>query len=76
VIAGENAMESTAHVDASNASDSGATAVEYALIVFAIAAVIVAVVIILGGTVNHMFSNSCASLNSEGATTVATTDCG
>jgi pilus assembly protein Flp/PilA len=56
--------------------DSGATAVEYALIVFAIAAVIVAVVIIFGGTVNHLFQNSCAAVNTEGQTTVATTDCG
>jgi Flp pilus assembly pilin Flp len=69
-------MEPTPDVDASYASDSGATAVEYALIVSAIAAVIVVVVIILGGTVNHMFSNSCAAVNSDGVKTVATTDCG
>jgi len=68
-------MEPTPNVDASYASDSGATSVEYALIVFAIAAVIVAVVIVLGGTVNHLFQNSCAAVNSEGAT-VAATDCG
>jgi len=69
-------MEPTPNIDASYASDSGATAVEYALIVFAIAAVIVAVVIVLGGTVNHLFQNSCAAMNTDGATTVATADCG
>jgi pilus assembly protein Flp/PilA len=57
-------------------SDQGATAVEYALIVFAIAAVIVAVVLILGGTVHHMFSNSCAAVNSQGTVTVASDECG
>jgi pilus assembly protein Flp/PilA len=73
---GEKAMDPTADRDRSDAPDAGATAVEYALIVFAIAAVIVAIVIVLGGTVNNMFSNSCAAINSEGTTTVATTDCG
>src|SRR4051794_16445427 len=67
----ENAMDSTAQ-----AADTGATAVEYALIVVAIAAVIAAVVMLFGGAVNHMFSNSCAAVNSDGATTVATTTCG
>jgi pilus assembly protein Flp/PilA len=76
MTAGESAMRSTAHDSGQDAADAGATAVEYALIVFAIAAVIVGIVIILGGTVNNMFSNSCAAFNSEGATTVATTDCG
>jgi Flp pilus assembly pilin Flp len=68
-------MHSGGDIDAST-SDSGATAVEYALIVFAIAAVIVAVVLILGGTVHHMFSNSCAAVNTRGSVTVAADECG
>ena len=58
-----------------NRSEDGATAVEYALIVFAIAAVIVAVVYLLGGTTHHLFSNTCATVNSEGTTSVATGEC-
>jgi pilus assembly protein Flp/PilA len=54
---------------------TGATAVEYALIVFAIAAVIVAVVFLLGATTHHLFSNSCAAVNSQGSTTVASGEC-
>lgn len=38
------------------ADDSGATAVEYGLIVAAIAAVIIAVVFTLGGKVNNAFT--------------------
>lgn len=56
--------------------DAGATAVEYALIVFAIAAVIVAIVFLLGGTVKKLFNNSCASINSQGSVAVASSDCG
>jgi len=56
-------------------ADSGATAVEYALIVSAIAAVIVAAVFLFGGAVNHLFQNSCAAVNSGGQTATAT-DCG
>ena len=43
--------------------DSGASAVEYGLIVTAIAAVVVAVVVGLGGTVHSLFSDSCSKLN-------------
>jgi pilus assembly protein Flp/PilA len=43
--------------------DSGASAVEYGLIVVAIAAVVVAVVVALGGTVHSLFTDSCTKLN-------------
>jgi len=56
--------------------DEGATAVEYALIVFAIAAAVVAIVFLLGGTTKKLFNNSCAAINSEGSTSVASSDCG
>ncbi len=39
------------------ADEQGATAVEYGLFVAAIAAVIVAIVVSLGGTVNTAFTN-------------------
>ncbi len=44
--------------------DSGATAVEYGILVAAVSAIIVAVVITLGGTV----SNSFSTVSSEVAT--------
>jgi pilus assembly protein Flp/PilA len=37
--------------------DRGATAVEYGLIVAAIAGVIIAVVVVLGGKINNTFNN-------------------
>jgi pilus assembly protein Flp/PilA len=42
--------------------DSGASAVEYGLIVGAIAALVVVVVFALGGVVQDMFSESCATI--------------
>lgn len=47
--------------------DSGASAVEYGLLVFAIAAVVVAVVFALGGVIRGMFSNTCGSVASLAA---------
>ncbi len=50
--------------------DSGATAVEYGIMVAAIAAVIVAVVISVGSSVNTAFSTvqtSMSGLNSSGS---------
>ena len=49
--------------------DSGASAVEYGLIVVAIAAVVVAGVFALGGTVTEMFSDSCDLVQSAASTT-------
>lgn len=42
--------------------DRGASAVEYALMVAAIAAVIVAVVFIFGGVVQEVFTGTCVSI--------------
>lgn len=49
-----------------NSRDDGATAVEYALMLAAVAAVIVAIVFTLGDQVRGMFSatNSCLSAGS------------
>ncbi len=46
--------------------DRGASAVEYALILVAIAAAIAAVVAVLGSTVLGMFQTSCAKIKGAG----------
>lgn len=53
--------------------DDGASAVEYGLIVVAIAAVIVAIVALLGGRVKATFTDTCDAWNDGAAVTV---DCG
>lgn len=54
----------------SRARDRGASAVEYGLLVAAIAAVIVAVVFALGGLINGAFNKTCSAVQSSpGATT-------
>jgi pilus assembly protein Flp/PilA len=45
--------------------DTGASAVEYGLLLAAIAAVIVIAVFALGGAVRDMFSESCATIDSQ-----------
>lgn len=50
-------------------SDSGASAVEYALIVSAIAAIIVAVVFGLGTLTQSLFSETSSCLSAEAAAT-------
>jgi Flp pilus assembly pilin Flp len=55
--------------------DAGATAVEYALMAFAIAAIIAAVVFVFGRMVLHQYSNSCAAFNTDGVTSTATAAC-
>lgn len=42
--------------------DQGATAVEYGLIVAAIAGLIIAVVVVLGGKINNTFNNVQSSI--------------
>ena len=49
--------------------DTGASAVEYGLVLAAIAAVVVATVFALGGTVTEMFSDSCDLVQSSASTT-------
>jgi pilus assembly protein Flp/PilA len=51
--------------------EDGASAVEYGLLVAAIAALIVVVVFALGGIVKDVFKNTCDDIKSH--TTVATT---
>ena len=54
--------------------DQGASAVEYGLIVVAIATVIVAIVFILGGLVRDSYSKSCGEISS-GFTNGTSTSC-
>ena len=49
--------------------ERGASAVEYGLIVGAIAAVVVIVVFALGGAVRDMFTESCTSIANEASPT-------
>lgn len=49
--------------------DRGASAVEYGLVVAAVAAVVVAAVFAFGGAVDELFSDSCESLRSGMGTT-------
>lgn len=56
------------------ASDTGASAVEYGLIVVAIAALIAAVVFALGTIVQNTYSESCGTINGE-ITNGASTSC-
>ncbi len=54
------------------AADRGATAVEYGLMVAAIAAVIVAIVFGLGTLVKNVFTDTCTSISTQA---VGTTGC-
>jgi len=47
-------------------SDDGASAVEYGLLVAAIAAVIVAVVFVVGGYVQGAFDTTCSGIEDSG----------
>lgn len=56
--------------------ETGASAVEYGLIVFAIAAVIAAIVFMLGNVVQDTFTGSCDRIADEVASAaVASADC-
>lgn len=46
-------------------ADTGASAVEYGLLVAAVAAVTVIIVFALGGAIRDMFSESCATIDSQ-----------
>ena len=52
--------------------DEGASSVEYGLIVVAIAAVVVTVVLVLGGYVQGNFSTACTNVASTGITNAGT----
>ena len=47
------------------ASDRGASAVEYGLIVFAVAAVVVAAVFAFGAVTKDVFAESCATIRTQ-----------
>jgi pilus assembly protein Flp/PilA len=50
-------------------NDEGASAVEYGLIVFAIAAVITFAVFSFGGAVRDLFQNSCDTISAKTTST-------
>lgn len=49
--------------------DTGASAVEYGLLVAAVAAVVVIILFALGGAVRDMFSESCQTIDDKVAPT-------
>jgi pilus assembly protein Flp/PilA len=55
--------------------DTGASAVEYGLIVFAVAALIALAVFSFGGAVRGLFQNSCDTIK-QASETSATSTCG
>ena len=60
----------------SDRPEDGASAVEYGLIVAAIAALIVVAVFLLGGVVNDMFTGTCENIVSEAnAASVTSSSC-
>lgn len=48
-------------------TEDGASAVEYGLLVAAIAAIIVVIVFALGGLIKNAFSNTCTSIETNGS---------
>ena len=59
----------------SSASDRGASAVEYGLMVAAIAAVIVGIVFGLGKLVGKQFDETCSSITNKGVATTVVASC-
>jgi pilus assembly protein Flp/PilA len=55
--------------------EKGASAVEYGLLVAAIAAVIVLIVFALGSLVKGAFSNTCTAIEDNSSLTTTTGDC-
>lgn len=53
-------------------NDEGASAVEYGLLVAGIAALIVALVFTLGGTIKSSFQDTCNTIKTGGSTTAQT----
>lgn len=62
-----------AYLRKARTNDEGASAVEYGLLVAAIAAVIVLVVFALGGYVKGAFDDTCVAIEDSGASTTGTT---
>jgi pilus assembly protein Flp/PilA len=57
------------------ANDRGASAVEYGILVAAIAAVVIVAVFALGGQVNGKFVQTCSALKNSGTAAAAATAC-
>ena len=53
--------------------EKGASAVEYGLLVAAIAALIVIIVFALGGVVKEVFNKTCTTIKTQATTTAACT---
>ena len=51
----------------SNRDEEGASAVEYGLLVAAIAAVIIVIIFALGGVVKNVFAKTCSSISTNAA---------
>ena len=54
-------------------NEDGASAVEYGLLVAAIAALIVIIVFALGGIVQEVFQDTCGTIKTEGGASIAST---
>jgi pilus assembly protein Flp/PilA len=54
-------------------ADEGASAVEYGLLVAAIAAVIVIIIFALGGVIKNVFEKTCGSIQTGAGTTSSCT---
>ena len=53
--------------------EKGASAVEYGLLVAAIAALIVVIVFALGGIVSEVFKDTCDTIKAEGGASISST---
>ena len=56
-------------------SERGASAVEYGLLVAGIAALIVAVVFVIGGLIDTSFTDTCDEIATKGGTQTASVTC-
>jgi pilus assembly protein Flp/PilA len=56
-------------------NEDGASAVEYGLLVAAIAAVIVVIVFALGGMIKGAFSKTCSAVGTGSSPSMSTTNC-
>ncbi|MGA8845780.1 MAG: Flp family type IVb pilin [Nocardioides sp.] len=56
------------HARKANMDERGASAVEYGLLIAGIAALIVAIVFLLGGQIKDAFSDTCDSIAGRGST--------
>ena len=56
-------------------NEEGSSAVEYGLLVAAIAALIVIIVFALGGLVRDVFTDTCTDIKTNASTVTTTEDC-